>query len=388
MKYDVIIVGAGPAGAQCARYISEHSQHSVLLLDKTQEIGEPKKSTAGTFPETIETFALPNSVVMNKSTSLILEGPTKTTELAVDGYVLDFWKLKKFLVEEAVHHGTEVRIKATVTKPFLQNNRIAGVIYEDLDGPHEVQGKIIIDASGPAAVLATQLGLKTLNQKAHFVGIEYEMDKLELQHQYAMLMRFDHRYAPGGYSWIFSTGNNHAKVGNCWGLEFFKKNGGNGSGEQYLKKWITSDKRLKNGFALEIHGGDAYLEPAVSKRSMDNFMAIGDSVSSIHPLFGEGIRPGMFSGIFAAQTAIESLKKNDTSAKQLKKYDTLWKQKYGNYKLACMIMNVLYTLSNDNFDRFVRNLRRLDDAAVQRIISYQFTLKDFLKLLPISIYPK
>ena len=90
MHYDIIIVGAGPAGAQCARYISEHSKYSVLLLDKTQEIGEPKKSTAGTFPETMQVFDLPRSVVQNKTHAIIFEGPTEATELPMEGYVLDF----------------------------------------------------------------------------------------------------------------------------------------------------------------------------------------------------------------------------------------------------------------------------------------------------------
>ncbi len=384
MKYDVIIVGAGPAGAQCARYISEHSKYSVLLLDKTQEIGEPKKSTAGTFPETMQVFDLPRSVVQNKTHTMIFEGPTETAELPMEGYVLDFWKLKKFLVERAVHHGAEVRIKSTVTKPILQNKKIVGVVYEDLEGIHEVEGNIIIDASGPSAVLATKLGLKKLNQKTHWVGIEYEMDKLKLQHQHAMLMKFDHRYAPGGYSWIFSTGNNHGKVGNCWRLDFFSKNGGKGSSEEYLKKWIADDKRLQDGFALEVHGGDAYLEPATLPRSTDNFMAIGDSVSSIHPLLAEGIRPGMFSGLFAAQTAIQSLRKKDTSVKQLEKYDILWKQKYGNYKLACKIMHFLYNFSNTHIDVLVKNLRNVDQTTIQKVISYQFTLKDILKFSPLK----
>ena len=287
-------------------------------------------------------------------------------------------------MERAVHHGAEVCIKATVTKPILQNKKIVGVVYEDLEGIHEVEGKIIIDASGPSAVLATQLGLKKLNQKTHWVGIEYEMDKLKLQHQHAMLMKFDHHYAPGGYSWIFSTGNNHGKVGNCWYLDYFNKNGGKGSSEQYLKKWITEDKRLKDGFALEVHGGDAYLEPAISKRSTDNFMAIGDSVSSINPLLAEGIRPGMFSGMFAAQVALEALHKENTSSRQLAHYDALWKKKYGNYKLACKLMYFLYNFSNNHIDMFVKNLRKVDKTTIQRVVNYQFTLKDILKFSPLK----
>lgn len=380
--YDVIIVGAGPAGAQCARYLAEHSQYSVLLLDKTQEIGEPKKSTAGTFDETMRAFELPKRIAQCPITAGVFEGPTETATFPLKGCVLDFGRLKRFLAEDAVHHGVELRIESTAVKPVMEHKKIAGVLYRDLDGEHVAKAKIVIDATGPGAVLAAQIGLGKLDPKSHWIGMEFEMERLRLTQQNAMLIRLDTTFAPGGYSWIFSTGRNHAKVGNCWSRKLFGKHGGSGSQLSYLEKWIRSDARLKNGIALEMHAGDAYID-GIRTRSAHNFMAIGDVVCTVHPLFGEGIRPALYSGTFAAQAAIDALKKKDTSARQLAAYDHAWNGKYGKYWRTALLTNaLLYRLSNKHLDKVVRNVGLLDPATRNRIINLTCTANDVRKLLP------
>ncbi len=379
-EYDVIIAGAGPAGGECARYLADNSNLSVLVLDRTQEIGEPKKSTAGTFAETIKTFRLPKKVVMCRINKAVIEGPSEEAVFPVDGYVLEFGRLKKFLIESAVHNGAEVKIDATVAGPIIENNKIVGVRYSDLEGQHNASAKIVIDATGPAAVLATQLGLRSLNQKKHWIGMEFEMEKLNLKYQNAMLIKLDSGFTPGGYSWIFSTGKNHAKVGNCWNSAFFKKKGGSGSQLSYLKKWIRADGSLRNGIPLEIHGGDAYID-SVKKRSTNNFMSIGDSSCTIHPLFGEGIRPGMYSGMFAAQTAIEALKANNTSAKQLNRYDARWRAYARQWGVAMFVNLLLYNLPNSGLDKVIKCISKLDARVLQKFISFNTTLNDARKVI-------
>ena len=61
ITFDAIIVGAGPAGAQCARELSGMGS-KVLLMERSERIGEPNFSTAGTPKETIKDFDLPLSV--------------------------------------------------------------------------------------------------------------------------------------------------------------------------------------------------------------------------------------------------------------------------------------------------------------------------------------
>lgn len=45
-QYDVVVVGAGPAGATAARFAAEQGLQ-VLLLEKRQEIGSPVRCAEG-----------------------------------------------------------------------------------------------------------------------------------------------------------------------------------------------------------------------------------------------------------------------------------------------------------------------------------------------------
>lgn len=371
VDYDVVIAGAGPAGAECARYLSEHSKYKVLLLDRTQEIGEPKKSTAGTVSETMRIFKLPGKVAMCRINKIVFESPSEKTVFSFDGFVLDFWKLKKFLVERAVHHGVDVKIESNVTKPVVEKGGVVGVQYSDLDGVHAVKAKIVIDATGPAAVLACRLGLRKLDSRTHYAGVEFEMEKLQLKHQNAMLLRFDQALAPGGYSWIFSTGKNHGKVGVCMKA---------GRILPYLEKWIKSDDRLSKGIPLEMHAGDAFV-CSVKKMSADNFMVVGDAACTVHPFFGEGIRSAMYSGMFAAQTAIKALKSNDFSAGALVEYDNKWREYSKTWKWAYYLNSILYRLPNKGLDLFVRRIGKIDSSTRKRFVDVKFTLNDVRKLL-------
>lgn len=381
VDYDVIIAGAGPAGGECARYIAENSKFSVLLLDRTQEIGEPKKSTAGSFQETMDVFKLPRRVAQCKINTSVFEGPTEEFSFPVKGYVLEFGKLKKFLVETAVHHGADLKIGATVTKPVVENGKVVGVEYNDAEGNHVVKGRIIIDATGPQATLATQLGMRKLEMKYHGGGMEFEMERLKLKRQNSIIFKLDERYAPGGYAWIFSTGNNHAKVGVCWVTGWKNSRETKQSMVQYLEKWIREDERLKKGVSMEMHAGDAYIDASIKKRTADNFMMIGDASCTIQPLLGEGIRPGMYSGMFAAQTAISSLRSKNTSAKQLSAFDALWNERQKNYRLSWLIAKGLGFLSNKQLDRVVRNFKKLDKDKISNFFDYPLTLNDLRKLI-------
>ncbi|MBN2421578.1 NAD(P)/FAD-dependent oxidoreductase [Candidatus Woesearchaeota archaeon] len=380
--YDIIVCGAGPAGAEFARYVTENSKYSVLVLDRTDKIGYPAKSTAGTTKEFLDEFKIPKSVYVSKLNSAVIQGPNETSTHPYDGYVLDFAKFKKFLVNEAIKNGAKIIIKADVTKPIIENNKITGVEYTKNGKIYSTYGRIIVDATGPSAVLAKELGLVKFTSNEHLVGIEYEMNNLKLEQQDAMIFKFDRNLAPGGYSWIFSTGKNKARVGICWVSEFFKAERGKGSQIEHLNHWIKTDNRLKSGKILETHGGDAFYE-LVKQKSTDNFLAIGDSASCIHPTTGEGIRPGLYSSMFAAKTAIEALDRKDTSASQLKKYDKKWNETIGkNRKLILFATKKLYELSNKQYDKFVANTGKLDSETVKRFMNYQTTLKDALKLYP------
>jgi len=149
-SYDVVIAGAGPAGAQCARDLAGRG-YDVVVLETEPEAGFPQqsnKSTGGTFPSMLTAFGIPDSVVMQFTDTVVLESPSNHYVSDQPGAVLEFADFKRFLVEDGRARGAEYRFDARVSAPIMDAGEVTGVRY---DGDAEVYGDIIIDATGPAA---------------------------------------------------------------------------------------------------------------------------------------------------------------------------------------------------------------------------------------------
>ena len=368
-RFDVIVAGAGPAGAQCARDLAKRD-YDVLVLETESEDEFPKqsnKSTAGTFPSMMGAFGIPNDVVMNFTDKVVLESPNNHYTRTQPGAVLEFADFKRYLVKDGRDYGAEYWFDARVSRPIMEDGQIVGVRY---NGDEEVYADIIVDATGPAAPLAKKLGVSDLERVNQAIGIEWEMDGVDVDHdEYAdltdaMMLRLDHDLAPGGYSWIFHTGDDTAKVGLCYiQNEKYHSNANGMTIDDYLQHWMETDPRFENAEKLEgkQHRGSAHIQPP-DKLCTDNFMAIGDTVPSIDPLWGEGIDKCMKSARAAAVTADHCLTGiKDTAAEEMSIYAKLWHRDVApDANVRLLMTYLLYYAPNERYDRFMRDIRSLD----------------------------
>ncbi|WP_226480360.1 digeranylgeranylglycerophospholipid reductase [Natrinema amylolyticum] len=371
-RYDVVIAGAGPAGAQCARDLAARG-YDVVVLETEAEDEFPRqsnKSTAGTFHSMMAAFGIPDDVVMQYTDSVVLESPTEHFVRDQTGAVLEFADFKRYLVKDGRDDGAEYRFDARVTAPIMENGEIVGVTY---NGDEEVYGDIVIDATGPSAPIAKKLGIVDLKRENHAIGIEYEFEGIDIDRpgfadlRDAMMLRLDHEIAPGGYSWIFHTGEDTAKVGLC-----YIQNGSHDrysrddfTIDDYLSHWLETDPRFRNAEPIEgkQHRGSAHIQEPTDLHT-DRFMAIGDTVPTLDPLWGEGINKCMQSGRAAAATADSVLKHDgvEPTAENLEVYDTLWHRDVApNAKSRLLMTQLLYLAPNERYDDLMRDLQRLDD---------------------------
>ena len=367
--FDVVIAGAGPAGTQCARDLAARD-YAVVVLETESEDEFPRqsnKSTGGTFPPMLASFGVPDDVVMNFTDSVVIESPNECFVTEHAGAVLDFAAFKTFLVEDSRRKGAEYRFDARVSKPILENGEIIGVQY---NGSENVYGDIIIDATGPAAPLAKALGVSDLERRKQAIAIEYELEGVVVDHEEyadlndAMMLRLDHEFAPGGYSWVFHTGADTAKVGLCYlqNPRYQRYADTRRTIDGYLQHWLDTDPRFESSEQIEgrHHRGSAHIQRP-GRLSTDNFMAIGDTVPTIDPLWGEGIEKGMRSGRAAAITADHCLIPNqpDTSAENISLYNSLWKTDVApQVNTRLLVTELLYLVPNDRYDTLVRDFHR------------------------------
>ncbi|APW99833.1 FAD-dependent oxidoreductase [Halobiforma lacisalsi AJ5] len=376
-RYDVVIAGAGPAGGQCARDLATRG-YDVVVLETEPEDEFPRqsnKSTAGTFPSMMASFGIPDDVVMQYTDSVVLESPTDHYVREQPGAVLEFADFKRFLVEDSRENGAEYRFGARVTGPIMENGEIVGVQY---NGDEEVYGDIVIDATGPSAPIAKELGVSDLQRENHAIGIEYELEGIDIDRpgfadlHDAMMLRLDHDIAPGGYSWIFHTGEDTAKVGLCYIQNGHHQRYAKDSYtiDDYLEHWLETDPRFADAERIEgkQHRGSAHIQMP-GKMHADRFMAIGDTVPTVDPLWGEGINKCMQSGRMAAAAADSCLKHGDLepSAENLEVYETLWHREVApNMRSRLLMTKLLYLAGNERYDQLMADLNRLDDETLAK----------------------
>ena len=377
--YDVAIAGAGPAGAQCARDVARRG-YDVVVLETEPEDDFPRqsnKSTGGTFPSMMTSFNVPDEVVMQFTDAVVLESPNEHYVQDQPGAVLDFAAFKLFLVEDGRQEGAEYRFDARVSQPILDDDGTPiGVRY---NGDEEVYADVIVDATGPAAPLAKKLDVCNLQRDKQAIGIEYEFEGLDLDHDGyadlhdAMMLRLDHEYAPGGYSWLFHTGEDTAKVGLCYvqNDSYQRYAETDRTIDGYLEHWLETDPRLADAERIDgkqSHRGSAHIQPP-KDLSTDSFVAIGDTVPTIDPLWGEGIHKGMRSARAAAITIDQCFTgtERDTSAEAMSLYDDLWHSEVApDMDKRLFMTHMLYLAPNDRYDILMRDLAALDDDTLSK----------------------
>ncbi len=364
-KYDVVIVGAGPAGGQCARELSIAGK-KVLLIEKSKEIGQPNFSSAGTPKELLDDFDLPLDFAPGKWSKILIAtgNVSKIWDYgATRGYVLDFAGLKKFLVKEAVKHGAKILIGTSVKKPILKDGVIIGVSYDGVFGEGKAFADIIIDASGPAGVLASELGLRKGFNSNLSLGIEFIAENVPKELTKSLAFYFGSAYVPYGYGWIFPMGENSAKIGVA--VYNISEHKGVNIMES-LKKFIAKFPQLKNAAFVDLHGASLYVNGGVDKHTADNFIFIGDAASQINPLAGEGIRHAMHSARIASKIIIQALDKKDFSQHSLSQYDKEWKKYIGRkWKQSLLISQKIYSgISGKEADKFMKILAELSNEDI------------------------
>lgn len=376
MKYDVIVCGGGPAGGSCVRELSKKG-YKVLLLDRSLEIGEPNFSTAGTPLETIKDFNLPKDIIFTYWNSFSINGPNESVEFIYDkdiGCTMKFRELKQFLVKDAINHGCETKVNASVTKPIIKNNIVSGVEFIDENEKETAYADIVVDATGSNGVLASQLVLRKTVMDQFAPCVEYLMENLNLARNSKMAEIFIGNKYRAGYAWIFPTGKNEAKVGLGWVKDEDNKDK---DLLQNLKEFVLSNNQLKNGEVLELHSHSLFINGGIKKHSLNGFLAIGDAAAQINLLFAEGIRHCLWSGRIAASVIDRTLNKKG----KLSNYDNEWikytKNKWG---LCAKLFQYGFNLDDKSINTAIDILKKFDKEDIFDIaFHYKFSL--FLKYI-------
>ncbi|MBU5688240.1 MAG: NAD(P)/FAD-dependent oxidoreductase [Candidatus Aenigmarchaeota archaeon] len=307
--YDVIVIGAGPAGGKTAELAASLGLN-VLVIEEHEEIGLPVQCTGIDSHRIIQLSGLKESdIVINKvnrarfysQNGNFLELESKKTV-----YVIDRHKLDKNIAINAVKKGAEI-LTGTRFKDFKRSGNY--LMVHTSSGNFKT--KLLVGADGPNSSVARKAKIE--QPKEYLIGYQ-ETIKDDFSENIVELW-FGKDITPDFFAWVVPENKNWARVG------LAAKN----KAVDYFRNFIK--KRFKQEYDKKDVLGGVIRYGLIKSSVADNILLVGDAASHVKPYSGGGIIYGLIAAKFAAESCFLAVEKNRFDKEFLnKEYDQKWKK--------------------------------------------------------------
>ncbi|MEM4615535.1 MAG: NAD(P)/FAD-dependent oxidoreductase [Archaeoglobaceae archaeon] len=369
--FDVVVVGAGPAGSMAAKTAAEKGLN-VLLIEKRQEIGTPVRCAEGISKESLKRFVeidkkwiaaevIGAKIYTPDGTEVVMAEEMAGNEV---GFVLERKIFDRHLARLAAKAGAEVVVKTTALG-FERTQNVLRVKLRRLGEEWEVETKLLIGADGVESKIGRMAGIiKTLKISEIESCAQYLMSGLDIDENYTYFY-LGNELAPGGYAWIFPKGDRSANVG-IGVLPSLAKM----AAKHYLDRFI--EKAGIKGKIVEFVAGAVPVYGEIDTAVADNIMLCGDAAYHSDPITGGGIANALSAGYHAGLVASEAVARKDFSASFLKRYDELWKADFG-WKLRRnkKLQEFFLKLDDSTLNSLAKSIagKNIKEMSVQAIIT-------------------
>jgi digeranylgeranylglycerophospholipid reductase len=357
--YDIIVVGAGPAGATAARYAAAGGA-SVLVLEKDRDVGYPVRCGEAVSHDGVVQFIEPDpkwiATTVKRFRIVAPNGSSVIPRLDGIGYVLERRIFDYELAKLAAREGAEVVTKAYVYDLLRENGNAkpSGVRVLIKDQKFDIRSSVVIGADGVESRVGKWAGIDTTCHirdmescaQLTLTGVKVEEDILDFY-------LGDH-VAPGGYLWVFPKGKDSANVGLGVSVDHAK----NKSAIQYLEEFV--EKNFPNAAILTRIAGGVPCAKTCDEVVRDNVMLVGDAAHQVNPMTGGGIITGMIGGMIAGQVAAEAVKKRHM--RHLAEYEKRWHKRLGwRHEVFYNIKEAISELTDERLNKLMESAAKLPE---------------------------
>lgn len=355
-NYDIIIVGAGPAGCACAIELTKiHPTAKIALLEKhvfprdkicgdalsPDVVNQIKILSPELFQQLHESKrAFPISGIKiggRKNTSFFYRfAPNSKMQMySCMRYDLDAMLSAYATSLQNIHFYDQCEvtgIKVTENGVFVESNR------------GQFGGQMIIGADGAHSVVGRILGRVPKDNNYHAGALRVYYENVSGLEEGMIELHYTDGILPG-YFWIFPLPENKANVG--MGMSSQKISEEKLSLRRIFQDIVENHPALRDRFlhAKPLENMKGFGLPLGGKRndiSGNRFLLLGDAASLIDPLTGEGIGNAIRSGRVAANHIGKSISTGNYSAKWNKAYDKeIYKRMMTEFKIDFLIRNII-----------------------------------------------
>ncbi|MCA8986073.1 MAG: tryptophan 7-halogenase [Planctomycetaceae bacterium] len=354
-KYDVIVIGGGPAGATISALLADAGK-SVLLLERGLtprfHVGEsllpkcyPTLKRLGLL-DRMKASAYPKKF----SVQFVTDMGKVTQPFYFDEYIphesSQTWQVERgdfdqMLMARAAELGATLRSNAHVMDILFEGDRATGVKVKlksasGADEVKQISSKVVVDASGQSAMIANRLGVKKSDprlQKGTVWGyFENALRDPGRDEGATIIMQ-----TPGKKSWFWyiPLSNNIVSVG-CTGSMRYMFGDSNLSAPEVFARELAKCEEMQRRLEPATQFGDFKSTRDFSYRSGktagDGWVLIGDAFGFIDPVYSSGVLLAMASAEMATDAILDGFSTGDLSGKQLGRWNESYAAGLENFK--------------------------------------------------------
>jgi flavin-dependent dehydrogenase len=384
---DVVVIGGGPAGSTVSTLLAQHG-HSVELFEREKfprfHIGE------SLIPETYWVLQRLNMLPKMQASHFVkkysVQFVNSKGKESAPFYFHDnkphecsqTWQVVRsefdqMMLENAREHGVKAYEGVHVLEVLFEGDRAVGVkIRDTADGSvREVRAKVVVDASGQAAMLQNRFKLRlwdpVLNKGAIWTYWENAYRDTGRDEGATLVLQTADK---SGWFWYIPLHDNTVSVGVVAPFDYLFK-GRKGSHEDTYNEEVEKAPGVKERLSKATRATGYFVTRDYSYRSRqcagDGWVLIGDAFGFLDPLYSSGVLLALRSGEQAADAIHEGLSKGDTSAAQL----GAWGEGF-NQGVDRMRRLVCEYYDGFSFGRFIRNYPDLRNTVTDLLIGDLF----------------
>jgi 1H-pyrrole-2-carbonyl-[peptidyl-carrier protein] chlorinase len=338
--YDVIIIGAGPAGSTMGSYLSKAGIKNLILEGHNQprpHVGESLVlSTMRVFTElglldTMDQAGFPKKYGASWRDFNGKEQALHFSEFRQEGidrdhtYHVDRGKFDLLLLKHAQSLGSEVHQGVQVKRVNFVDGQAVGVRAKFAGQEIDIPSRMVVDASGRQTLLGRQLNLKQNDPIFNQYAVHGWFENVE-RGENPKTADYIHIYflpVKRGWAWQIPITDRITSVGVVAEREVFQQF--KTESERYFDTYVQSNKGLARAMAnarrvneFKTEGDYSYI---LDKFCGNGFLMVGDAARFVDPIFSSGVSVAMHSARFGAETIRTALESGDLSEAALKPYE-------------------------------------------------------------------